>query len=123
MPNIVPNGEKIGDFVTLVGHKFDANNDSTLPAHLQDASRQRNGKAPLSIDRKLAEAERLNRKYAIAETCNKCSPPRPLIAEEVTPHHLKHAPNSTVRRVVGTVLQQSPDDQRLALEMLKELVK
>lgn len=119
MSNIVPNGHKIGDYVTLVGHKFDASNDSTLPSHLQDATRQRAGKAPFSMDRKREEADRLNKRYAVAETC-KCG--RPLIAEEVLPHKLSHAPDSTVKTLVATVMQHPPEVRKQTLEFLKEVL-
>lgn len=96
---------------TLVGHRFDANDESSLPPHVR-------GKPQIIRERLAAE---LNERYRIAATCVKCK--RPLIKEEVMPHKLSHAPNGAVRSLVGTVLQRSPEIQQQTLAFLKEVLE
>ena len=113
--SLKPNGHN----GTLVGHRFDHRQPDSMPGALY----HRDGNARFSSEVMATKAAELTEHYAIVETCSQCSPSRPLIASEVLAHRLKHAPNSTVRSMVATVLQQSPENQKLVLEMLKELVK
>lgn len=97
-----------------VGHVCDPMNPETLPPFVADIK---------DMTRRTKVALEVTKRYELAGWCEKCSPRRPLIAEEVLAHRLKHAPNSTVRSLVGTVMQHNPDIQRQALELLKEIVQ
>lgn len=103
----------------IKGHVFDAADDSTLPDYMRDGNRRARRLAPLAPDEKQAAAAALTVRHAVVETCKACK--EQLTAEEAVQHRLNHE-NGTVRSMVGTVLQQSVENQQRTLAVLNELL-
>lgn len=103
----------------IKGHVFDPADDATLPDYMKNGNRQARRLPVLTPAEKQAQAAALTARYAIVDTCKECK--EPLIAEEVVAHRLSHE-NGTVRSMVGTVLQQSSDNQLRTLAVLNELL-